>query len=319
MAINFKQLTAWRNGLFSLLALIGCFAICTLTIWAFRKDLTCRDAASQDECRAQFGNTENVRRQEALKKIYIAAGLVPPNMKEDRSGREADIITTALAIGDAKTPQIKKEQIQFVVEPFGRHWYSYETDKRFDAVTTVPGFMRLDGHASRYYILYRNGIGSLPSRGISGSPPNKTLEQLEGKRVVSFPGAARVLPEIRSLRDNYFSLFVERQDQRDHSLMLLTGQVDAVIADAMVFSHFNERLLKEKAVRHQPAPVFTEAFAPTCYKMVFRNAEYRDLFDDGLKKMIASGRLREIDDDYTKSSNLNVEYVGADGAPRCQD
>jgi ABC-type amino acid transport substrate-binding protein len=115
----------------------------------------------------------------------------------------------------------------------------------------------------------------------------------------------------------HFSLFIERQNQRDHSLMLLNGQVDAVIADAMIFSYFNKSLLKGKAVRNQAAPVFTEAFAATCYKMVFRNAEYRDLFDDGLKKMIANGQLRKIDDDYTRSSDLDVRYIGADGAPRC--
>jgi polar amino acid transport system substrate-binding protein len=283
------------------LFLAGAFVAAILAATAYWRDLACRDAVSIETCRAKASQSPQEQ-----KKFYIAAALVPPNMNENRTGREVDIITKALATGDRKP--IAGERIQFIVESFARHWFRYQNDKRFDAVATVPGFLELEGYKSKYYIMYRNGIGSFASN----DPID--LAHLKGKRVVSFPGALRVIPELKSLKD-YFALFIEREHQRDHSEMLIRGQVDAVIADAMIFAHYNEAVLNGR----RPFPVFTDTFAPTCYVMVFRNAEYRDVFDSGLEKMVKSGELGRIDERYIQSSGLgtNIHYVGDDGVPRC--
>src|SRR5450756_814170 len=282
--------------------LAGAFGAAILAATAYWRDLACRDAVSIETCRAKTGQSPQEQ-----KKFYIAAALVPPYMNENRTGREADIITAALGMGDRKP--VAPERIQFIVEPFSRHWFSYQNDKRFAVVATVPGFLELEGYKLKYYIMYRNGIGSFAS-----SDPID-LAHLRGKRVVTFPGASRVIPELGSLPKDFFALFVEREHQRDHSEMLIRGQVDAVIADAMIFAHYNGMVLGGRG----PSPVFTDAFAPTCYVMVFRNAEYRDVFDSGLAKMIESGQLRRIDERYIQSSGLgpDIHYVGDDGAPKC--
>ena len=281
--------------------LAGAVGAAILAATAYWRDLACRDAVSIETC-----HTKASPSPQDQKKFYIAAALLPPNMNEDRTGREADIITTALAMGDRKP--VARERIQFIIEPFARHWFRYQNDKRFAAVATVPGFLELEGYKSKYYIMYRNGIGSFASN----EPID--LAHLRGKRVVTFPGASRVIPELTSLKD-YFALLVEREHQLEHSEMLIRGQVHAVIADAMIFAHYNDKVLGGR----RPSPVFTDAFAPTCYVMVFRNAEYRDVFDSGIEKMIVSGELGRIDERYIRSSALgaDVHYVGDDGAPRC--
>jgi ABC-type amino acid transport substrate-binding protein len=98
--------------------------------------------------------------------------------------------------------------------------------------------------------------------------------------------------------------------------MLLSGQVDAVIADAMIFQHYNRALLDGKG----PLPVFTDAFEPTCYAVVFRNADYRDAFDRGLSEMIRGNLLERIDEKYIQSSGLGSEiHYAEDGKEPCSN
>ena len=253
------------------------------------------------------------------KTINIVAGLIPPEMNRDGTGREADIIRTALTLGSSGEPGVKAAKVRFFVEPFALHWHSYDIDKRFDAVSTVPGVVKIDGYKSMFYIMYRNGIGVLRDR----ESPVTSLEQLKGKRVVAFPGAWNVLPELNRLDRGYFTLFIEQPDQRLHSLMLFNGTVDAVIADAMIFAHFNAEVSKDGGVKARPVQFFAEGFQPTCYRMVFRKAEYRDLFDDGLRKMIERNQLLTIDrtyvDETIKDKDWDVQYIGPGGEPRCPD
>jgi polar amino acid transport system substrate-binding protein len=253
------------------------------------------------------------------KTIYVAVGLVPPNEEKNRSGREAEIIATALEMGDSKFltdgKPITHERIRFIVEPFAQHWYSYETETRIDAVATVPDSVELKGYKSEYYITYRNVIGMLPSRAALGND----LTSLRGARVVSFPGALRIIPQLKALPQDYFGLFIERENQLDHSEMLMRGQVDAIIADAMIMAYLDRKVIADRTVKKKTLPVFTDIFAPTCYRMVFRDARYKQVFDSGLKKMIENGMLKEIDDRYLDLSNPGgaIHYLAAKGEQPC--
>jgi polar amino acid transport system substrate-binding protein len=251
------------------------------------------------------------------KNIEIVAAFIPPNIKEDGQGREADIIRSALKLGDVR-PELKTRSVRFHVEPFGKHWYSYETDDRFDAVATVPTIADLRGHTSKFYIMYRNGVGVLDGKG--AQEPITNLEQMDGERVISFAGAAQVIPGLKELvKRGKFKAYLEREDQRTHSWMLLNGKVDAVIADAMIFSEFNDRIFADGKAKRHAIQFYSHAFMPTCYTMVFRNAEYRDQFDDGLRKMIDGGQLYQIDQNYMTAQirQWDVQYLMSKGEAPC--
>jgi hypothetical protein len=250
----------------------------------------------------------------AVGAIEISAGLVPPDVKEDGSGREADIIREALRRGDENNV-LGNKQLRFHVQPFGKHWYSYQTDDRYDAVATVPNTVSLLGYRSAFYITYRNGVGVIAE---SSLQPIAKLQDLSGKRVVSFTGAKKTLDGLGE-QVRHFKTYIEREDQRVHSWMLLNGLVDDVIADAMVFSHFNQRIFEEER-RSVSIQFYATPFKPTCYTMMFRKAEYRDLFDKGLKKMIGDGTLYEIDQRYLTGEirNWDVQYLKPGGEAPCQ-
>jgi hypothetical protein len=64
----------------------------------------------------------------------------------------------------------------------------------------------------------------------------------------------------------------------------------------------------------------SQAFPATCYVMVFRNAAIKDLFELGLKEMIAQGQLYEIDRKYTTEqiSSWDVKYLEKKDQSPCQ-
>lgn len=294
---------SWMKSIPAQLSLLAALGAGVLTVRTSWNEVVCRDAGPLAACAGRADGEPSASSPQATETLYIVAPLLPPNMRDDRTGREAEIIRAALEKGEARALRIR-----FVVQPFARHWFSYQNDPRFGAVTTVPDTLQLSGYRSKHYVMYRNGIGAMAESGL------RDLAQLEGKRVVTFPGASQFIGDLAKLPRDYFGLLVERPDQAEHSEMLLSGQVDAVIADAMIFQHYNREQLGPGA----SLPTFTDAFKPTCYAMVFRNADFRDAFDRGLTEMIRGNLLRPIDERYVQSLGLgaDIHYV-EDGREPC--
>lgn len=239
--------------------------------------------------------------------VTVLAPELPPMMSADGSGREATIITETLAACG--------HEAHFKVVPFGRHWNDYrdsvqgsvQAGGQIDAVSTVPAGMEMPGARSAPYILYQNGASVLKSSGLSV----QSLADLAGKRVITFSGAADVLPGLRAAIPG-FGDFRERADQMVHSNLLFAGRVDAVLADGLIFAEYN-RQLQEKAkaaggLPFDPAqPVqFTAIFPPTAYSMVFRDEQLRADFDRCLAGMKAKGRLDAIDREWVGRYSTTV-------------
>jgi len=239
--------------------------------------------------------------------VTVLAPELPPMMSADGSGREATIITETLAACG--------HEAHFKVVPFGRHWNDYrdsvqgsaQAGGQIDAVSTVPAGMEMPGARSAPYILYQNGASVLKSSGLAV----QSLTDLAGKRVITFSGAADVLPGLRAAIPS-FGDFRERADQMVHSNLLFAGRVDAVLADGLIFAEYN-RQLQEKAkaaggLPFDPAqPVqFTAIFPPTAYSMVFRDETLRADFDRCLAEMKAKGRLDAIDREWVGRYSATV-------------
>lgn len=228
--------------------------------------------------------------------IRIATALLPPQMDEHGRGREADIIEASLSAAGVRAT------IEYHVLPFTRHWQVFKSDSRFQAVTTVPQEIDLDGLRSDVYIHYQNGIiykfSSFPD-GLGDAP----LETLTAKRVVAFAGAASILPGVRDVSDRS-SMYLERQDQRSHSILFANNQVDAVISDQLIFAHYFQQVrAADRSVQWWPA-VFDPVFCPTPYRMIFRDEKIRNAFNAGLALIKSNGILAAIEARYSRAETL---------------
>jgi polar amino acid transport system substrate-binding protein len=219
--------------------------------------------------------------------IKIVTSLLPPYMDELGEGQEAEIIRAALTAGYREVD--RSVTVEFYVQSFSRHWMSFLTDSRYDAVTTVPEAMRIQGFRSDRYVDYQNGVGYRKSSFPDGFA-EFDFDKLAGHRVIAFAGAAGIIPGLKAKRD-IFSLYLEEPDQRIHSKLLLEDVIDVVLADGKILSEYNRRLTGGRGI---PDEAFAAVFCPTPYRMVFRSNEVREKFDRGLAIITGSGKLAAI-------------------------
>lgn len=207
-------------------------------------------------------------------KILVVIPHLPPYATIKKQGQEILIITNALKHYDNQT------KIEFVLQPFSRHWSFYLSDQRVDAVATVPSSVELEGYPSDCYITYQNGIGyrasTFPTRFLKTD-----IEKLEGYRVVGFTGAKSIIPEVGQHLER-FKVYIERENQRLHSKLLSQNMVDAVIADREIIEYYNDQLDQADQI---PDYRFDAIFEPTPYRMIFRSVEIRDKFNQALKEL----------------------------------
>ena len=199
--------------------------------------------------------------------LEVQMAEIPPHMDVDGEGREADIIrAVSKACGWT---------VMFDVEPFTRHWRSFESGDG-DAVGTVPIGVTLGGTQTAPYVTYRNGVTMLDAAGVTPT----SLEDLSGLDVVAFAGATDVLPGLLEARAG-FSSYREVGDQLSHSRLLFAGRVDAILGDGMITAEYNRRLANRPitAVDAEQPTTFSPIFEPTQFAMVFREANRASAFD----------------------------------------
>ena len=216
--------------------------------------------------------------------LTIKMGELPPHVDSDGTGREAELIrSVAEACGWS---------VAFEVEPFTRHWRSFQ-DGAGDAVGTVPVGMDLGGTATDVYIEYRNGATVLDASGLTPS----SLDDLSGLSVVTFAGAEGILPGLPEAKST-FSDYREVADQLTHSRMLFGERVDAVLGEGMIVAEYSQRLSDDPdsvVDATQPA-TFTPIFEATPYTMVFRDPDLAAAFDSCLAQ--AADQVDAINADY---------------------
>ena len=238
--------------------------------------------------------------------VRVLAPELPPMMDSSGKGREATLIQETLgACGHSVT---------FRVVPFTRHWADYKGDtSRSDAVATVPAGMDMPGFASTEYIQYQNGASVLKSAGLAVSK----LEDLKGKRVVTFAGGKDILPGVKEALPGFVD-FREVADQLIHSNTLFAKRVDAVLGDGLIFAEYN-RILQNKAKAGEKLPfdpaqdvVFTAIFPPSTYHMVFRDEVLRDDFNRCFETLKKSGRIDAINRAVVEPfrATVGTQYLG---------
>lgn len=218
----------------------------------------------------------------------VAAGLIPPYFDEAGAGDEAERIRRVLYASGAVRPD---RPIVFHVTPFSRHWGAYLDDARYDAVATVPIGLDLTGARSAPYAVYQNGLGYACDLFPDDDLRDARFETVEdfaalaGLRVVAFGGAAAILPALSASAPS-FAVYIEINNQKTHSELLLSGRVDVVVADIRILDHYNRAVDAERGAapgwRRPEEICFAPVFDPTPYGMVFRSDRRRTLFNAGL-------------------------------------
>lgn len=233
--------------------------------------------------------------------VTIMAGELPPMIMADGTGREAEIITEVMSRCG--------HDVTFKVQPFTRHWKSYEAGKG-DGVTTVPAGMPLPGAQSQTYIQYQNGVSNLEGSGASFAD----IGSLADHTVIAFMGASEILPGLKAASESFKS-YKEAADQIVQSRMIFAQRVDAVIGDGMIFAEFNRQLLDNASdLPFDPtqAVQFQATFDPSNYAMNFRDPALTADFDRCFEEAQADGTIAQINKAWVEKyrTTLGSQYLG---------
>ena len=185
-------------------------------------------------------------------------------------------------------------EIDIKLAPFGRHMSMFNSSKDIDVVTTVYGQNKLVGFETHSHITFNNGVSYLAEK---FGQSIQSLNDLKGKRVISFVGATKMFPELEIIIPAFKS-YSEISNQEIHSKMLFNDRVDAVISDAVIFAHHTAELQRENQKLYRKPVKFQQVFKPTPFYLVFKSKMYRDKFNGCLSKL---NSLQILD-------RLNIEY-----------
>lgn len=213
---------------------------------------------------------------------------IPPYIfQQYDKGIEIDIISAALAYkGHTLTP---------LYFPLGRIPIAFKA-KLVDAAMGDMGIDLTTDHGfyAEPTIIYDNIFITLKKRNIV----IKTPSDLDNLTVVSFQGAEKRYPKwLTKVKED--KRFYGISDQLTQVKLLNFERYDVVLSDRYIFKYFVKQLqlvnaIKMIAVNEHP---FVKV-DPLDYRPVFRDEQVRNDFNEGLKKLKASGEFKQIYDNY---------------------
>lgn len=216
---------------------------------------------------------------------------IPPFcFPQTASGIEVDVFREALAL--------RGHTLEPLFFPFARVPLEFKAGT-VDATMTDLGqdLTRYGGHHGDTAVVYDNVLITLHERGLKLRKPS----DLDGLRVVSFPGAVARFPAwLEPVRAA--GHYNEINDQAVHVRLLMLGRCDVVLSDRTIFRYFVKQAKREpgNVAMH---PVDEQDFTqvnPLDYRPVFRSTAVRDDFNAGLRLLKASGRFQAIYDHYLR-------------------
>lgn len=234
--------------------------------------------------------------------LRILAPDLPGTSEPGGKGRDAETVKRVL--------QRCGYEAEFLIQPFGRHIYTYRDSDKADAVMTVPLGTQLSGYSTAAYIWYQNGAVYDANR----TPTITTLDDLRGRNVVTFKNGIELL-DLGDVEASFGSV-LELSNQRIHSHLLLLGRVDAILADGLIVAEINRRILTSTTampkLNKQPDLKFAPIFTPSPYKLVFRDPSLAKAFDRCFDEAYADGVVTSIDEKYIGQFQraLGHRYLG---------
>lgn len=234
--------------------------------------------------------------------ITVLAPDLPGASETGGVGRDAETVTLILRRCGFEP--------EFIVQPFGRHILSFASMRLADAVMTVPLARHLPGESTSAYIWYQNGAFYDHSR----TRPIRDIGDLAGLNVVTFQDGLAIL-ELEDMQEQ-LGIVLQIANQRLHAHLLLLERVDVILADGLITAEVNKRLRDSdaamKSLHAGKLLRFAPIFAPTPYKMVFRDAAHADAFDRCFDDAYAKGLVTEINERFIGpfQPELKYRYLG---------
>ncbi|MDW5417393.1 transporter substrate-binding domain-containing protein [Iodobacter sp. CM08] len=216
--------------------------------------------------------------------IQVGTGYSKPPyvISETQSGLELDIVRAALSA--------EQLQMNVVFLPPARALHMFKSGE-LDAITTVNEGSHLVGYWSDSHIFYQNYAITMASRAIV----IKKMADLAGHSIAAFQNAKLALgPEYAAAITQ--ASYQEIPNQLTQNKLLYTGRVEVVIGDRLIFEYLNHSLASRFNVQQKLQ--FSAIFPPTHYKVLFRNRDLRDRFNQGLATIHHNGVYHQIEQKY---------------------
>ncbi len=120
-----------------------------------------------------------------------------------------------------------------------------------------------------------------------------SMKDLEAKNIIAFQGAVKYLNI--SLNKLKIKTYKEEKDQEKQVRDFLAKKSDLIILDINIFKWYLQKLSKQDLSNF----IFHDIFPnKNTFKVAFRNKNLRNIFNKNLKKIIDSGKYKEISDEY---------------------
>ncbi|MCP5425245.1 MAG: ABC transporter substrate-binding protein [Gammaproteobacteria bacterium] len=221
------------------------------------------------------------------KEVHIIGPQFPPQIDETGEGRIGDIIrATLLKCGYG---------VRFTIVPFGRHWRDYRDHADYDGLAIVDEGQELPGTPTRVFQHLQNGVVVLSD---ASAPKIGSLDDLRGHHFVSFLSVNALPESFRPMAEyKYYSLY---SDRFDALRLLLSGRMDAIVADGMVMAYSFERLQErvgygqEPDIDPQATIVFHPILPPTPQRMYFRDRQVAEDFDRCYGELLEQGVIAKL-------------------------
>ena len=224
------------------------------------------------------------------KEIRMIAPVIPPHFDENGRGRIGDVISAVM--------ESCGHTVTFQMVPFGRHWADYK-DQDFDGLATAEADQKFPGFTTKPFIHLQDGASVLEGSGLENAI---TVESFAGKRIISFPGAQKILG-IEHLVSTFAS-FKNQAKRFDQVRPLLAGRADAIFADGLITAHFLQQVRERGKAGQEPdidtrlKTKFRRIFAKGPQRLYFRDKAIAEDFDRCHQKVETTGKLDQIAKPY---------------------
>lgn len=229
--------------------------------------------------------------------LAVGRSLAPYVILPDWRGIEYDVVKRAFELsGHVVVPRSI---------PLARVTKDFESG-RVDAAMTVTEVFGPTAFYSQSHIAYHNVAITLAKR----DQTITLMADLSDKAVVAFQNASLFLGADYKAAVEHNPRYREEAHQSVQPTLLFLDRIDVVVADRNIFSWFaNGADVRGKTDTTQAVRVHP-LFAPTEYRVAFRDASLRDDFNHGLKQLRDSGEYDRIVASYARYLKEEQPGVG---------